>query len=498
MKPRFVFVVIVTVLIGTACSSGSTTLKSATSKPTTPAAPTAAPAGPAARVVGRLRGGNGISLPSGAGTPLPTRGWVEDEFAVEGTASSYRSDTELPTDGRFTLTEDTTADYRTRIVVRRPATPATFNGAVVVEWLNVSGGLDAGPDFTYASSELVRGGYAWVGVSAQRIGIEGGPVAVPIAAAIAAGAGKGLRANDPARYGGLRHPGDAFSYDMFTQVARSLRAPKASNLLGPLRPDHILAIGESQSAFALTTYVNGVQPITRAFDGFLIHSRGGAAAPLGVPDAGIDIAGTVGGKPTMLRTDLLAPILVVETETDLLGFLNNYPARQPDTAKIRQWEMAGTAHADAYLIGAIADQIGCPTPTNAGPGHFIVSAALHRLNTWVRDGTPPPTAPRLEIDATPAFVRDEVGNVRGGIRTPLVDAPVDTLSGEAAGGSVACLLFGSTTPLSAEQLNARYPTRQAYLDAYREATDVAIKAGFVLAADRADLLKAANPNRIAP
>lgn len=498
MKPRFVFMVMVTVLVGTACSSGSTAANDASPRPTTPAARAKPPAGPAARVVGRLTGGNGINLPSGAGTPIPKTGWVEDEFAVEGTATSYRSDAEFPTNGRFALIEDAAADYRTRVVVRRPATPAKFNGTVVVEWLNVSGGLDAGPDFTYASNELVRGGYAWVGVSAQRIGIEGGPVAVRIEAAIAAGAGKGLRANDPARYGGLHHPGDAFSYDMFTQVARALRAPEASNMLGSLRPDRILAVGESQSAFALTTYVNGVQPITRAFDGFLIHSRGGAAAPLGLPDAGIDIAGTVGGKPTKLRTDLRAPILVVETETDLLGFLNDYPARQPDTANVRQWEMAGTAHADAYLIGAIADQIGCPTPTNAGPGHFIVSAALHHLNTWVRDGTAPPTAPRLEIDTTPAFVRDDVGNAKGGIRTPLVDAPVDTLSGEAAGGSVACLLFGSTTPLTAAQLHARYPTRQAYMDAYRTATDAAIKAGFVLAADRAELLKAADPSRIAP
>ena len=65
-----------------------------------------------------------------------------------------------------------------RIVVRRPRSPSAFNGVVVVEWLNVSGGLDAAPEYTYLRNELVRAGYAWVGVSAQYIGIEGGPVAV--------------------------------------------------------------------------------------------------------------------------------------------------------------------------------------------------------------------------------------------------------------------------------------------------------------------------------
>ena len=39
----------------------------------------------------------------------------------------------------------------------------------------------------------------------------------------AAGAGKGLRVLDPERYGDLDHPGDAFSYDIYTQVARALR-----------------------------------------------------------------------------------------------------------------------------------------------------------------------------------------------------------------------------------------------------------------------------------
>ncbi len=45
------------------------------------------------------------------------------------------------------------------------------------------------------------------------------------------------------------------------------------------------AVGESQSAFALTTYVDGVQPLTKAFDGFLVHSRGGAGLGLALPDA---------------------------------------------------------------------------------------------------------------------------------------------------------------------------------------------------------------------
>jgi hypothetical protein len=115
----------------------------------------------------------------------------------------------------------------------------------------------------------------------------------------------------------------------------------------------------------------------------------------------------------------------------------------------------------------------------------------------VRTGDAPPKAPRFAIDATTRkYRRDAVGNVRGGIRTPLVDAPVDVLSGESPGGSVVCILFGSTTPLTAEQLSARYPSRAAYRRAYRAAAARAVASGFVLADDLPDLMAMAQPERI--
>ena len=42
---------------------------------------------------------------------------------------------------------------------------------------------------------------------------------------------------------------------------------------------------------------------------------------------------------------------MLESETDLLFTLDYFPSRQEDTDLIRTWEMAGTAHADAFLLG---------------------------------------------------------------------------------------------------------------------------------------------------
>lgn len=460
---------------------------------------TEAEAGPVATFAA-LDGGNGMFLGTAGGGPdLDAAGFTEAEYTTSGTATSYTG--EQPTDGRFVLEPADEADYATRIVVRRPAEGADFNGTVVVEWLNVSGGVDAAPDYTYLADELVRGGYAWVGVSAQVIGVEGGEVAVAVPQAEAAGAGKGLKGIDPDRYGDLSHPGDAFSYDIFTQVGRAMRSPGDGSPLDGLDVARVLAVGESQSAFMLTTYVNGVQPLTGTFDGFLVHSRGGAASPLGEPGAGIDIAGSIGGEPTVIRDDTEAPVVIVQTESDVVGLLGYLPARQPDSDNLRLWEVAGTAHADYFQVGDLESGLGCSTPINRGQQVFALRAALRHLDTWAGGGDAPPEAPRLEVDesgAAPAFVLDEVGNAQGGVRTPAVDAPVDVLSGIAPpDATIVCLLMGSTTPLEPDVLAQRYDSRDDYVAAYEAATEDMIAAGFALEDDREQILDGADPSRIA-
>ena len=52
---------------------------------------------------------------------------------------------------------------------------------MVVEWLNVSGQVDANPDWTMTHNELIRDGFAWVGVSAQAVGLNQLKCAKPVA-----------------------------------------------------------------------------------------------------------------------------------------------------------------------------------------------------------------------------------------------------------------------------------------------------------------------------
>lgn len=404
--------------------------------------------------------------------------YVEQEFFASGTAYAFRS-TSTPANGRWSIVPTTSASYRTRIIVRRPAQPAKFNGTVVVEWMNVSGGESA-PDWDFLNPMLMREGYAYVGVSAQALGVNGGAPLLGVPGATPNG---GLVNTEPDRYGALHHPGDQYALDMYAQIGASLR--RGGAVLGGLRPRHVVAVGESQSAFYLTTFADALQPHTHTFDGIFIHSRGGGAASLG----GGSIASAISGG-VRIRTDLSVPVFMFETQTDVIQ-LGYAAAEQPNTPLIRTWEVAGTSHADNFVVGSYASSLGCLAPINDGPQHVVVQAAFSSFGRWVADGTPPPSPAPFRLASThPAVLAvDAHGNVIGGVRTPAVDVPVSTLSGSAPpGSSEICALFGSTTAFSASELHALYGSTSTYVRDYGASLNRAIAGGYILEQDRAPLL----------
>ncbi|MGC4933953.1 alpha/beta hydrolase domain-containing protein [Gordonia sp. DT30] len=439
-----------------------------------------------------LTDGHGHTILSATpGPELAAHGYDEREYAAAGRARRYG------TASSGELDELASADFTTRILVRRPRDDADFNGHVVVEWFNVSSGMDAAPEYTYLAPEFVRSGYAWIGVSAQYTGIEGGDGSVGMAEM-----GMRLADKDPDRYGTLHHPGDGYSYDIFGSIGLALAGSDApGHPLTGLTVRRLLAVGESQSAMALTTYANHFANRHNAFHGILIHSRSMGALPLGDAGGPVDIDEAYRGTPVRISTDLAIPVFVVQTETDVLTDFRYVLARQPDSPRLRVWEVAGTSHADHVQIGEYESMLGCPDPVNRGQQRFVLRAALHHLRGWVDDGTEPPTAPPLLVTDSGAghrFELDEVGNVRDGVRTPCVDVATQVLSGvvEEQVPRI-CVLFGRTTPLPPTVLADLYPNPDVYLEQYTAAADTAIGAGFVRPDDRAELLADARTDLVA-
>lgn len=470
-------------LLSAACSGGGADGESGSERATTSASSTTTTTRPPSEppdvdVVGPVPG---TPQTSGAAR-LEGTGFTETEWFVTGTATSFAAEGELGPDGRWEVTPADEAPYTTRILVKAP--PADeFSGVAVVEWHNVSAGFDNAPDWSYAAEELLREGHVHVGVSAQQAGVQGD------GEGLIGALGAPLRTADAERYAALDHPGDAFSYDLFTQVGELLRAPpEGPDPLQGLRPEHLIAAGESQSAFRLTTYLNAIHPDALVYDGFLVHSRGGGHAGLDEPD-GVGSALTGGVR---IRDDLDEPVFVVAAETDLT-LLGYAAARQPDTDRLRTWELAGTAHADAHLLGgdpvAAADLLGCDVPVNDGPHHLALKAALAHLVDWVADpDDAPPAGEPLELTADGEIARADDGLALGGVRLPTVEVPVAVLSGDPVGGSVICRLFGHTIPFSPDELARRYGDEAGWLDRLEAAYDEAVDDGLVRQGDVADAL----------
>jgi hypothetical protein len=426
-------------------------------------------------------------------TDVAARGYVVEEFLLEGEAVSYvpaPGATHGP-DGRWDAVESEPAAYRTRILVVRPERAEDFDGTVVCNWQNVTAGYELGS----ADEGGVLDGAAWVGVSAQSVGIHGFPgnrnafgEAPPVQ--------WHLTAWEPERYGTLQHPGDDWSYDIFSQAAAAVgpdRTVGAVDPMGGLPVQRVIAAGASQSGGRLTTYYNAVHPLAGVFDGFLPSISGGFGTPLRS-----SAAGEGGGLAAMGRTgvrfrdDLATPLFLVNSECESRGYHAN---RRADDDTFRFWEVAGTPH----------DNRLAPGPAEGGEGRVLnplsylpfQAMALQHLVRWIADGTPPPVFAgidkTLSDDGRAHLVRDEAGNATGDLRHPALEAPTAEYHGANSQSAGFGRLFGWARPHDPAAVRARFGSEAAYLERYAEAVDSLIARSALRPVDRDQLLAAAPP-----
>ncbi len=452
---------------------------------------------------------------------LASDGYVEREFTMSGADNIYQQAGSWGSDGNWGVSvSQKNVPYKTRLLVRYPTDPAQFNGTVVIEWLNDTTGGDQDPAWAQIYNTVLANGYAYIGVTAQTPGMID------------------LATWDPARYGTLGDTNDGQSYDIFTQAAQVARAD-TGGLLGGLAVKKVLGIGDSQSAIRMDTYVNAINPLVHAFDGFLTIGRAVVAAPLG--------AGLVSLTPfpAKVRTDNTTPFIQLNTQGDILE-LDAGAARQPDNNDLRTWELTGASHIDSheaeYEIETIATEnptlpvpacaFGTPisgtgtaldgvNQTNNMPLFEAEDAALVALNNWVTNGTPPPHSPQIATTSLFGLFdipqTNQYGIANGGIRMPEAQVPTEdyspinfssltssslnpvsllselegflsaaetgSLSNPAARVAGLCLLSGYFTDLGNSALTALYPTTAAYAAKFTAAANADVAAGFMTPAD---------------
>jgi hypothetical protein len=398
-------------------------------------------------------------------------GYAEEEYFVSGTAKSY---TATPA----------TAPYKTRILVYRPTDPRRFNGTTIVEWDNVTAQNAEEPMWTWLHPMVFREGYAYVFVSAQAAAVCCGP--------------RSHQLWDPVRYASLNHPGDDYSFDIYSQVVQAVRSPQGVDAMGGLKTKRVLAVGNSQSASRLHTYVNTVQRDAGVVDAFLLDA-GGSKKFTGEP---------------------LVPVVQLLSEDGLSPDAPNV------SANYRLWEVPGASHNDAdtgahdasnsrttthapkqpyaaeeeihrhshYGEEGLSTHATCaPVLLGGGneyPRRYAVRAAVHHLDAWAKTGRPAPAAPRAEFDALGLPSRDAHGNALGGLRLPPLDVPVATYA------ATTCGLFGSTVAFDPLTLAQLYPSHDDYVTKMQAATDRAVAAGFLLPHDAEELMTLARASSV--
>ncbi len=389
---------------------------------------------------------------------LGARGYQEDEYLLEGEASGRGASGE-PVDTRA---------YRTRVIVRRPSDGAQFNDRVLVEWMNVSMGYDVDVVYPGVEEMLLREGWAYVGVSAQPVGVNH------------------LVHWDAERYGTLVHPGipagemprfvrgETYSDDVFSDVARLLRSDEGDGILGG-KVERLLAYGQSQSSGRLASYLADAHPAAGVYDGFLLHAGGGMRFRNGDIEA----------LPITSNTD--TPVLHVNSEAEAPRF---FAIRQPSTDTYRYWEVAGSGHTPVSTLRAMLDRAGRQWGGESEPGpigiEYALRAAIQRLDEWAAGGAPAPEAAPIDVRAGDPHevVRDELGNARGGLRLPHVEAPL----GRFTPSNGTERLMPGFEPFDAATLALLYPSDDSYVEAVDAAAARATDQGVLLPAD-AELIR---------
>lgn len=409
---------------------------------------------------------------------IAERGYVEEEYFIEGVAQRYQpaEGTELTEDGMWTLEATDTAPYKTRFIVRRPVDPEKFNGVVVVEWANVSAGYDLS---LVSTPGIYQEGFAYVSVLTQQNGLYGFEEDP-----------QGLIPWDAERYGSLSIPDDGLSYDIFTQAARAVgpdRPQTGVDPMGGLEVKMLFAMGESQSGGRVLSYANGIQPMENTFDAIIPIVNSGRGNDFSSEMAHVKEGGKtkVRNIVSRVREDINCKVFILNSQSETL-FLGDLV--QPDTENIRSWQLAGVSHLSPGFMAdaaARAERDGIANgfasdpdrDINVGDWAYVFESVLVQLKNWIETGAAPRSMDELETRALlPGYKTDRYGNARGGVRLPELEVP----TARYVVNTLRTGLVGYKVPFTEAELTALYPTHQDYVDKVTAAAQAAQEASIIL------------------
>ena len=423
---------------------------------------------------------------------LQALGYVEEEYFLSGEANAYTL-----SNGDLGIAK---ADipYTNRVLVRRPADPAKASGTVIVDIYNASNGYDIEDMWRRLYSDILANGHTYVGVTSKPINVDA------------------LHQFDAERYEQLswydedceRTPVDfelgawqdvpcaetGLAWDIITQTGVALRDATASPiLLGGISPTTVLLTGQSQSGMYLNTYVNNFHnEVTEAndgniFDGYLTAAASWIEREIRDGEQQREVSGgiAIAGPAEPVTIDV--PWITVDTEGDASLFAPEALLPKPTGRTAKVWQIPGTSHTysmspvvpdNAELVKANRPPRNFPAEYTVFPAEPSMWAAMAALIAAHQEGSPLPESQWFTRDDAGALTRDDIGNALGGIRYGMLQLGLAEFVGAAKPGD----MNGIATPITLEEFNARWTSRQDYLDAQRHVDETLVEQGYLTAA----------------
>lgn len=439
---------------------------------------------------------------------LDQYGYTEQEFYLQGIAPAITDTGEQRFD----------APYTTRILVRRPADPARFNGTVVIEPFSWFGERGAG--WILTRDYLLRRGYAYVGytLNTNQPRVDPKFIADTPAAEAEQIARYGrivnfdfMRRFDYARYAplGTYYDPEHFSRgtvpDPFAPQSQGIAAQLALLLKTPATQGPLAGFDVQR------VYVNSWAVTAQVWMDYLDQGRHQQwRLPDGRPliDAymtGRMAYGEVGGDVIRVPRQMPegVPFVTVYSQSETLhDVIEGIPLpSDTDSPQLRYYEVTGMPHLRLADLGTehtepLAADVGkgddprCQTLYDE-PVELVVSALLDRMDRWVRDGTPMPKAPRVVRDGKAAARAPATGNLQGGVRPPWVQVPSATYLTDQETGCG--LIYDTKVAYAKDVLGRHYANFNRYAQKFEEAKAVSIQQGYLLPEDAARLRPIATP-----
>lgn len=388
---------------------------------------------------------------AGPGLPMPdleALDYMQEEYIVSGLV-----------DGKL---------YRTSILVRKPKDMKRFSGLVGVETIHAAGAI---PFWGTGREVWAVGGHGWVAVASQRAALE-----------------HQVKKFNPSRYAGLRipeltaardnmasSPQDRISQAIMVQVGALLKSNSSQGPFAHSRVKYLLMGGASQTGGTTLRFIQQSHIAARMpngepiYDGYLPMEAFSTAAITGGDAAVIHAVGE--GDFPLFRLGRPSLQYSMREDSDTLN------------DRFRRYEFAGASHVPTRGK-AENDRLG-EYPSQFPNAPFYKMALLHLID-WVTKSIVPPRGQRLQQDGSGEMVRDEHGNVIGGIRSPWVDVPTAKIIASptlVAGDPHSRAHRGIQENFSRQKLRQLYKTRENYLRKFNSSIDQVVFDGWITPSD---------------